>query len=206
MLTYDSWLNNWRYFCNICSRFENVIQFVDDKVDSNGVFINGGTFSNEFAMILLSTSVEFENVSKQLCEHFEIGFNTQTSNIVQITDCILTHCPNIGSAEVSLPHIVLRPLENWNLNTATNRVDGLEWWDKYNNVKHQRYTNFQDANMKNCIYALASLLIIELYSAQELDNISTSKKARYELSVHPCQYFSFEYMRDLYLLNPRSLP
>ena len=206
MLTYDSWLNNWRYFFNLCSRFENTIQFVDDKTDGNGDFINGNTFSNEFAMILLSASVEFENVSKQLCEYFDSNFNTSKADIRQITDCILMYCPNIGSAEVELPHISIQPLKNWKKSPTTNKVDGIDWWTGYTDIKHNRYVNFEEANLRNCIYALASLLVIELYGSQEVDKNSTNQPAKKELSTNLCSYFSFNYLRGLYLLNPKPLP
>ena len=215
MLDFDTWLNNWRVFCSLCDRFNNTIKYVDDKLDSNGDYINGNTFSNEYASILFLAASEFESIAKQLCSNYDQSFNTQTATIKNMTETILLAFPNIGNANIDLPHKPITPLSNWGINQTNNKIVGLNWWDDHNDLKHDRYTHFYKANLHNCIYVLSSLLLLELYMAQELQNDYDKlpndqrnylKSPRHILFMYPCSYFSFKYIRGLTLLPADQLP
>ena len=54
----------------------------------------------------------------------------------------------------------LIPWEDW------NKSKNPDWWKSYNNVKHKRNDNFQNANLKNTINAVAGLFCLVLYCFQ----------------------------------------
>ena len=55
----------------------------------------------------------------------------------------------------------LNPWEDWKNNHNPT------WWKAYNDVKHQRDSHFQDANLKNTINAVAGLFAMIWYLHRE---------------------------------------
>ena len=185
--------NNWYYFCSLASQLQQTTQYVDHSTDRTNNIINGKTFSNEFAKILMLAASEFEVVSKSLCVEAGVTLNWNAS-IVSITRIIISKFPNIGNTEIYTPYQILQPLKSWKVITVPkgkgkpiDKVDGIDWWKAHNYVKHDRSKNFTSANLENCIYAMASLEVLELYLSQKvLGNIDA-------VSTIPCDYFDFEY-------------
>lgn len=201
MITYNQWLNDWRFFCALCERFERTIQFVDDIVDENGLLINGETFSNEFCDILLTTAAEFENVAKQICKGIDSTFNERNATINDFTRIILSRFPKLGQTTINSPVQRFKPLENWAVD-IDNSVKGLDWWKAHNTIKHHRYPHFSDATFQNCYYAISSLFVLELYAS----TFVTDGKPAYQISSNPCAYFSSAYYFDLIWPHPKKLP
>jgi hypothetical protein len=46
-----------------------------------------------------------------------------------------------------------------------------DWWRAYNNVKHDRFNNFKDANLQNVINALCGLFVIVCFYVSDDKNI-----------------------------------
>lgn len=201
MITYNQWLNDWRFFCALCERFERTIHFVDDIVDEDGLLINGATFSNEFCDILLTTAAEFENVAKQICKEIDPAFNERNATINDFTRIILGRFPKLGQTIISSPVQEFNPLGNWAIE-SDNSVKGLDWWKVHNTIKHHRYPHFSDANFQNCYNAISSLFVLELYAS----TFVTDEKPAFQISSNPCAYFSSEYYYDLIWPNPKNLP
>lgn len=211
MITYEEWLNDWRFFCSLCTRFQSSIQFVDDKIDPNtSKLINGNTFSNEFNTMLLLVCAEFENISRQICSTIDPNFKASTANIRVFTTTITTHFPKLRLTEISSPvQSKFRPLENWAYSNPPGECSGIEWWDDNGELKHHRYPNLDKATLQNCYDALASLFVLELYAAALImpqDHNSFDFDPMYELSSNPCPYFSSEYYRDLIWPAQKELP
>ncbi len=57
----------------------------------------------------------------------------------------------------------LEPFRNWKV---TDKVLGLDWWMAHNESKHDGYRAFRQCNLKNCVNAIASLIILNLYLVQ----------------------------------------
>ena len=149
---------HWRYFLALeedLLRISRFIEFTDE---------NYSTFSIELASILLGASAEVDIVAKQLCKKIKTG--KKADNIKQYTDQLGPALPKIGEFIVELPRFGLRlnPWENW---TLTHRKSPL-WWTAHNNVKHNRHTYFDEANLKNTLNAVAGLYVLVLYLYQEL--------------------------------------
>ena len=120
--------------------------------------------------------------------------NTKRANIGKISKKILAEFPRIRETKIATPFFVCRPLENWLVQQIVNEagktqdiVVGIDWWEAHNFVKHDREKNFSDANLSNCIYSLASLVVMELYLSQiVLGNVDM-------ISSLSCDYFGFFY-------------
>ena len=55
----------------------------------------------------------------------------------------------------------LCPWSNWQNNKKP------DWWDAYNNVKHDRHKKYSDANLKNVLNSVAGLLVLVLHLYQK---------------------------------------
>lgn len=195
----------WHYFCSLCEQLDKTRQYVEHHAmsDSNNpYFENGKTYSNEFMKILLATASEFETVGKLLCKEIDSQLPT-CGNIVKISDTILKKFPNIGKTQVFSDYATFLPLANWKIEPdkyGNSTVCGLEWWRIYTELKHSRYVSFPKANLENCIYALASLLVLELYLAMQALGSVSSLSGR-------CPYFHFRYGHEPYWVRcPDNLP
>ncbi len=149
---------HWRYFLGLeedLLRISRYIEFSD---------ANYSTYSIELASILLGASSEVDVVAKQLCKKLKTG--KKAENIKHYTDQIAPSIPAIGNFIVELPRFGLRlnPWEHWSL---THRKSPI-WWTAHNNVKHNRHTSFNEANLKNALNAVSGLYVLVLYLYQEL--------------------------------------
>lgn len=196
-MTVDDIKKNWNYFKSLAKQFQQTEQFVDHAMDSSGKLKNGKTFSNEFAKLLLLSASEIEVNAKALCAESGHAVSDK-ANIKEISKTILSIYPNIIDTKISTPYQIIKPLAAWSI----AKTDlGIPWWNAYNKVKHDRTNHFEDANLNNCMEALASLMILELYLAQEvLGNLDT-------ITPVNCDYFDCEYGIDVLEVNPgKRLP
>lgn len=185
-MTKSEIISYWRYFCALSDQLVKTTQYVDHSTDSEGNTINGSTYSYEFFKILMLASSEFEVVGKSLCKEAGVKLRNN-ANIVKLTETILNYYPNIINTEVITNYKTIYPLKNWT--TGKNEkgddiVIGIPWWDAYNNTKHHRFEQFKDANLDNCIAALSSLMVLELYLSQvalgSLDDLDTAACSYFE--------------------------
>ena len=179
-MTEDDIKKNWNYFKSLAKQFQQTEQFVDHSMDSTGKLKNGKTFSNEFAKALCSESGHAVS---------------DKANITEISKTILYLYPSIINSKINTPYQITTPLAEWSV-TEPN-----PWWKAYNKIKHDRTNNFESANLNNCLNALASLMVLELYLAQivlrNLDSITPIN----------CDYFDCEYGLTVLAGNPgNSLP
>ncbi len=61
--------------------------------------------------------------------------------------------------------IILQPYDGWNGNQPSQ---SLVFWQKYNELKHDRVLNSQNASLENVLNSLSGLFAIELYRFNEL--------------------------------------
>ncbi len=184
---------NWYYFRSLSKQLQETEQFVDHSFGANGVMSNSETFSNEFAKILMLASSEFEVIAKDLCK--EKGVQLRWNGTINtITKEIVSAFPHIGNTSISTPYQTLQPLKNWKLVQVQNKngkmedkVTGIQWWSDHNAIKHNRTSSFHSANLKNCIDALASLMVLELYLSQQvLGDVNA-------ITSLGCNYFECDY-------------
>lgn len=63
--------------------------------------------------------------------------------------------------------MILEPFREW--------ASGVNpfWWQSYNRVKHHRNEHYNEANLKNAMYAVAGLFAIVLYYLQVEARVGT---------------------------------
>lgn len=198
---------NWYYFRSLTNQLYQTEQFVDHSIDAEGNMVNANTYSNEFAKILMLVASEFEVIARTLCSESGITLRWN-SNIVTLTKEILAAYPMIGKTSISTPYQTFQPLKNWRVVQVSNRngklvdkVDGIQWWDDHNNVKHNRRQSFSIANLKNCVEATASLMVLELYLSQRtIGNVD-------EITSLGCDYLNCDYgQAHLVVKTGKNLP
>ena len=193
---------NWYYFRSLTRQLHDTEQFVDHSLDVNGNMINSSTCSNEFAKILMLAASEFEVIAKSLCVESGVSLRWN-ANIIRITKEITATYANIGNTIISTPYLTMTPLCGWQVIQVPNRngnlvekVDGIQWWDDHNGVKHNRRDSFHLANLKNCIDAMGSLMVLELYLSQKaIGNVDA-------ITTISCDYFSCDYGLSNLVVNP----
>lgn len=152
----DEFINNyWKYYLLLEEKVINCEKYVAICED------NYGTYSFEFIGILNLIGSEIDVIRKLLDE-------TKKGRITDLfkklkkeqQDDVNLSDYNILSDGVWIgDKIQIYPFENWK---DTYEYKELEWWKAYNSVKHSRKENIKKANLKNVLYALAGLYMLEI--------------------------------------------
>lgn len=144
---------HWNYYLMLEEDFRKTIRFVE--LDT----LNFNTFSVEFSKQLQSICSEFDVICKSICQFYNTQSNAR--NIKDYAEVILSELPDITYSKVSIIGIdglTLTALESWTLESYKSP----NWWTEYNDVKHNRFQNFNKANLENVLNALAALYTLEL--------------------------------------------
>lgn len=144
----------WQYFLAIEESLQETARFVDFSED------NLGTYSIEFARILLTACSEIDVICKMLCE--KIDPTEKPKNINEYRTIITGKYPKFHSLKIFVRYggFCITPWEEWNKSTNP------KWWKSYNFVKHNRNDYFKDANLENTLNAVAGLYCLILYNFQ----------------------------------------
>ncbi|MEI6331985.1 MAG: hypothetical protein WCP16_22325 [Pseudanabaena sp. ELA645] len=117
------------------------------------------TFSTRLYEIFLRASTEFESNCKLILSENVYSCPSHKRNL-DITDYKrINEATHLSEYQIALTiwadvPLLLNPLSPWS-------TDGsLDWYQKYNTVKHNRSSEFHLANLKNTIDAVAALFII----------------------------------------------
>lgn len=143
---------HWNYLLAIERDLDELSRYVefDEK--------NFNCFSIEIARVLLASGAEVDVVCKQLCR--AINPQSAADSINEYRDEIKCAYPGVAQFEVLLPRfgLVLHPWDEW------NKADGVPlWWTAYNKIKHHRDSEYDQANVKNALNAVAGLFVTVLY-------------------------------------------
>jgi len=183
-------LLHWNYFLALENDFLKVSRYIEFAEP------NFSTYSIELAHLLLASSSEVDVVLKQLCT--ELDNTSSVSNINEYRDLITRELAEFSIEEVFIPRYAttLKPWSNWNRNANP------DWWRSYNNVKHQRNTYFQEANLRNALNAMAGLLVSIFYYYKvkftKLDAVFKQPKEVNDRLKPELQFFQF---RDSYYFS-----
>ena len=155
-MTIHEYLSNyWSIYTLLEKEVRESLQYVELDVR------NFPTFSQQFVKLLLQIGSEVDNVLREMC-----GVNGR-SDISTYTSRILDTYPNLTSQIVFVlgKEIQLVPFKGWNTSQPSQ---SLQFWFKYNKVKHDRSSNIQDASLETVLNATAALFALELYRYKEL--------------------------------------
>ena len=139
----------WQHFLALEADFAATSRYVEFSKD------NFGTYSVEYAKLLLAIGSEVDVLCKIMCRKYGAAHR----NIDDYREC-LTAKTKIASEVVVVRryNLTFRPWGEWS--------DGSEnpaWWKSYNNVKHHRDSHFADANLETSANAISGLFIAVLY-------------------------------------------
>lgn len=142
---------HWNYFLALEDDLYHLSRYVEFDPD------NYDTFSIEIAHLLMSASAEVDSVLRQLCQKIEPG--QEHRNIPDYYGPVTRYSNKFINFELEIPRfgVTLHPWENWTQQQAPF------WWRANNSVKHHRHTEFNQATLKNCLNAMAGLLVSVLH-------------------------------------------
>lgn len=165
----------WNYFLELEEQLIETKRYVDFGKSNNK------TFSIEFLKLLQATCSEIDVVAKIIAEWADPEFKSPDNKNIQKWGFVIQKTyPDVESIAVRFNNdYTIVPWKNWayekyldkNGKTRYRLIKGKEtpvWWTAYNKVKHERtsaygseQTNYARANLKNLIYAMAALYILE---------------------------------------------
>ncbi len=131
-----------------------IFDFVEPSNDNTSVY------SHRIYELLLRAATEFESNCKGI-----LKANGYTGPREEKDWCVKDYFKISGAARLSEYRItferwatdqIYTPFTEWN----PSRRETLSWYDAYNKVKHDRFTNFTMANLDNLVKAVAGLLCI----------------------------------------------
>lgn len=117
---------------------------------------NEAVYSIELARLLMTACAEVDVVARALCKAISPAENA--SNITAYQAVLLRALPVLPQAKVHMARFGMSftPWLNW------AEPKPPYWWTSYNKVKHHRAENFQKANLKNVLNAVAGLVLLLL--------------------------------------------
>lgn len=158
-MTIEELNNHWRYCLSIAQDLNETRQYCEPCENYDKIY------SFEFVKIIMLACSEFEVICRLLCSSLDNTIKwdddkDKEGNIGRYAKVILKHYPKIveTSLKIESTNLIIRPFESWG-----NEHTTLDWWVKYNKIKHFRHSHFQDATLKNAIYSTAALIISNLY-------------------------------------------
>jgi len=157
----------WQYYLALEEDFIKTIRYVAINVS------NYSTFSNEFIRQLLSIGSEVDVLLKGFSPILDSS--KSPGNIKGYADILLNsdltkHVIDVKCKVKKIPEIELQPWKDWII--TDNSYNSPRWWVSYNQVKHNRITNYSEGNLENVINSLAGLYIIEMFCCKVLCNNS----------------------------------
>lgn len=132
--------------------FKKIMEYVEFSND------NINTYSHRLYELLLRICTEFENNCKGI---LKINGYNKTTNL-NITDYFLINkASKLNEYTLRLNNwfpepIEFKPFVNW----SSESYSPLDWYQAYNNVKHNRTEKFSDANLNNVLKAIGGLFVI----------------------------------------------
>lgn len=155
-MTFDEYrINYLRMFLVLEKELVEALDYVE--LNTN----NYATTSIMFSKLLLSIGAEIDNVFR------ECSGLTGRSNIGDYYKFIIKRYPQIVNQQVKVKDtaIVLKPYDGWN---ESKPAQSLLFWEKYNELKHDRVLNAQNASLETVLNALAGLFVMELYRFDDI--------------------------------------
>lgn len=144
----------WRYYLSLEKDFIQLTRYVGLYEE------NFNVFSDEIHKQLISVGVEFENISKRICEILSINLPAR-ANITHFNQWIPQEEIKVITI-YSLSQFILLPFKIENVDTL------WKWWNNYNSIKHNRLFNYKEVTFKNLLDALAALFYAEMFLIKEI--------------------------------------
>ena len=136
---------------------------------------NYNTFSSQYIKLLLTTCSEIDSIAELLCGIHEDKIPYGIRNKL---DVLIEEYPNLKKYRVNTKY----PYDITNITPMDKFADSVsDWWQAYNDIKHRRMQsneagryNYTKANLKNVLYAMAALYILNRKLYDRLEDVGKS--------------------------------
>jgi hypothetical protein len=133
---------------------------------------NYNTFSNQYIKLLLTTCSEMDSIAELLCGIYKVKIPFGIKNKL---DVLVEKYPNLRKYRVNMKY----PYDIKNITPMVKFADSVsDWWQAYNDIKHRRAEvneagryNYTKANLKNVLYAMAALYILNRKFYDSLEDV-----------------------------------
>lgn len=140
----------WKQYIELEKELIDIGHYISIEED------NFSAYSLVLQKYILEVDSELDNVMKEIS-----GFSgEERSNIEKYYSNIVAAFPQIKNQSVTVNSFKLKPFDGWKEDQPSA---SLAFWDEYNAIKHNRVANKKKASLKNAVYALAALFILEMY-------------------------------------------
>ena len=193
---------NRKDYCNETRQLIHAFHIIQDDFRKLMDYVelhndNNTTFSHRIYELLLRTCTEFENNCKGVL--LDNNYSMSGGNLKIFDYFKINKASKLNEYTVKIKNwfpepLEIKPFQEWN----SDEYSSLFWYKAYNNVKHNRSDNFQEANLKNLTYALAGLFVIlisqfdkNIFNQFQEWSMSLSADDGYQSSQN--SIFSFKY-------------
>jgi hypothetical protein len=147
------------YFQLLEENLEVIFRYIEPEGE------NMKTYSLENARLYLSICSEIDILFKELLSAPELENINQYRKGIEAKQ----YFEKFYSQEVNIVKYGITAKSPW-INFKDHKSP--DWWKSYNNVKHSRLKNFEEANLENIINALCGLFILVcFYISDDVENI-----------------------------------
>lgn len=164
--TKNSFLFYWDYFLSLEKDLLNILEYIQISKE------NYKTFSIKNTRLILSAGSEIDSVLKNLCN--QIDKSKVYKNIGDYRKTIKKfYRKSFAEKQTYIPkyNLSFQPWKNWN-KTNSKSNPNPDWWQDYNDIKHNRELNFEKANLKNLLNCMAGLHVALFFYNEELNKKS----------------------------------
>lgn len=139
---------HWQQYIALEEDLVRIARFIE--VHDDNMF----TYSIELARLLLASCSQVEIVGKSIASL--VG--KKAKNIRSIMEVLTESDPSLVHATVTIPRYS-QETQPWK---AWENSEAPAWWDAYNISKHDEEDALKQASLRNCIDAIAALLLLTL--------------------------------------------
>lgn len=185
----------WNYYLSLESQFENSRRYV--SFDN----ANYSTYSIEYVQLLQAICSEIDVVGKVIAQYSNIDFIVDNSTNITKWGFEVQKCfKGIDLKTIYFDNSKeIVPFKKWKYKKGTTKQKPIvyfddtyktpQWWLAYNDVKHARTTvdekeqiqNYKKANLKNVIYALGALYILNMILLQKFAGLNLDSQKTYSV-------------------------
>lgn len=177
----------WDYYLSIEDDLYKTVGYVEPCED------NYDTYSQAYAKVINVACAEIDVIFKEICKTVDTDYkpNGKNENINVYRTIVIEKYPHIEQANLRVDRskIDIYPFKGW------SDTGKLFWWKDYQKIKHERQGYYTKANLKNAIYSVGALRILELYY------LRIHAKDKYILANKDGPFFKTRYTRPVMFLS-----
>ena len=184
----------WNYYLDLESQFEKSRRYIDFDAS------NYSTYSVEYVQLLQAICSEIDVVGKVIAQYNNKDFIVKDANITKWGFEVQKCFEGLDLKTIYFDNAKeIVPFRKWKYKNGTTKEKPIvlfddtyktpQWWLDYNAVKHARTSvdekaqikNYKKANLKNVIYALGALYILNMILLQKFAGLDLDLQKTYSV-------------------------